>query len=59
MDVQFTAVFRRVAEGYIGFVEEAPGVNTQELNTSKTRGNRSVVRIADHRVIERAEDLSG
>jgi hypothetical protein len=29
MDLQFTAVFRQVPEGYIGFVEELPGANTQ------------------------------
>jgi hypothetical protein len=25
---EFTAVFRKVSEGYIGFVEELPGANT-------------------------------
>jgi predicted RNase H-like HicB family nuclease len=29
MDVTFTAVYRKVPEGYIGFVEEIPGANTQ------------------------------
>ena len=29
MDLQFTAVFRQVAEGYNGFIEELPGANTQ------------------------------
>jgi hypothetical protein len=29
MDLQFTAVFRKVPEGYSGFVEEFPGANTQ------------------------------
>jgi predicted RNase H-like HicB family nuclease len=29
MDMQFTAVFRAVPEGYIAFVEELPGANTQ------------------------------
>ena len=27
--MQLTAVYQRVAEGYIGFVEELPGANTQ------------------------------
>jgi mRNA interferase HicA len=27
--VKFTAVFQKVPEGYIGFVEELPGANTQ------------------------------
>jgi hypothetical protein len=29
MTLQFTAVFRKVPEGYIAFVEELPGANTQ------------------------------
>jgi hypothetical protein len=27
--MQFTAVFQKVDEGYIGFIEELPGANTQ------------------------------
>ena len=27
--MEFTAVFRKVPEGYIAFVEEVPGANTQ------------------------------
>ncbi|MDF2772404.1 MAG: hypothetical protein K0S86_1898, partial [Geminicoccaceae bacterium] len=27
MQLQLTAVFRKVPEGYIGFVEELPGAN--------------------------------
>ena len=29
MDLQCTAVFRKVPEGYIAFIEEFPGANTQ------------------------------
>jgi hypothetical protein len=29
MDVQFTAVFRRVPERFIAFVEELPGADTR------------------------------
>ncbi|HUF08457.1 MAG TPA: hypothetical protein VMO47_03995, partial [Rhodothermales bacterium] len=29
MDVKLTAVFKKVPEGYIGFVQELPGANTQ------------------------------
>ena len=29
MKEQLTAVFQKVSEGYIGFVEELPGANTQ------------------------------
>jgi predicted RNase H-like HicB family nuclease len=36
---EFTAVFRRVSEGYIGFVEELPGANTQGATLEETREN--------------------
>ena len=39
MDLQFTAVFRKVPEGYIGFVEELPGANTQGATLEETRAN--------------------
>ena len=39
MDLQLTAVFRRVAEGYIGFVEELPGANTQAATLEEARAN--------------------
>ena len=39
MDLQFTAVFRKVPEGYIGFVEELPGTNTQGATLEEARAN--------------------
>ena len=39
MDLQFTAVFRKVPEGYIGFVEELPGANTQAATLEEARAN--------------------
>jgi len=39
MDFHFTAVFRRVPEGYIAFVEELPGANTQGANLDEARAN--------------------
>ena len=39
MDFQFTAVFRQVLEGYIGFVEELPGANTQGATLEEARAN--------------------
>jgi predicted RNase H-like HicB family nuclease len=39
MDFQFTAVFRRVPEGYIAFVEEVPGANTQGTTLDEARSN--------------------
>ena len=39
MDVQFTAIFRRVPEGFIAFVEELPGANTQGATLEEARSN--------------------
>lgn len=38
-DLQFTAVFRKVREGYIGFVEELPGENTLGATLEEARAN--------------------
>jgi len=37
MEIKLTAVFRKVAEGYIGFVEELPGANTQGSTLEEAR----------------------
>ena len=37
--MQFTAVYRRVPEGYIAFVEELPGANTQAASFVEARVN--------------------
>ena len=37
--MQLTAVFRKVSQGYIGFVEELPGANTQAATLEKARSN--------------------
>jgi predicted RNase H-like HicB family nuclease len=39
MNMEFTAVFRKVPEGYIGFVEELPGANTQGASLEEARAN--------------------
>ena len=39
MDLQLTAVFKKVPEGYIGFVEELPGANTQGATIEEARAN--------------------
>ena len=39
MDITFNAVYRKVPEGYIGFVEELPGANTQGATLDETRAN--------------------
>jgi len=37
--MEFTAVFEKVAEGYIAFVEEVPGANTQGATLAEAREN--------------------
>ena len=37
--MSFTAVFRRVPEGYIAFVEELPGANSQGPTLEEAREN--------------------
>ena len=39
MTMRFTAVFEQVPEGYIGFVEELPGANTQGATLEEARAN--------------------
>lgn len=39
MQLKFTAVFRKVPEGYIGFIEELPGANTQGETLAEARAN--------------------
>jgi predicted RNase H-like HicB family nuclease len=37
--MEFTAVFEKVPEGYIAFVEELPGANTQGATLEEAREN--------------------
>lgn len=37
--MQLTAVYRRVPEGYVAFVEELPGANTQGATLEEARAN--------------------
>jgi len=39
MTIRLTAVFQNVPEGYIGFVEELPGANTQGGTLEEARAN--------------------
>ena len=39
MKLELTAIFRKVPEGYIGFVEELPGANTQGATLQEARKN--------------------
>lgn len=37
--MKLTAIFQKVPEGYIGFVEEVPGANTQGETLEEAREN--------------------
>lgn len=37
--MKLTAVYRKVPEGYIGFVEELPGANSQGATLAEARAN--------------------
>ena len=39
MTMKLTAIFEQVPEGYIGFVEELPGANTQGATLEEARSN--------------------
>ncbi len=53
--MQFTAVFMVVPEGYIGFVEELPGANTQGESLEEARTN---LREAVQMVLDANRELS-
>ena len=61
MQIELTAVFRQVPEGYIAFVEELPGANTQGATLEEARANlREAVELvleANRALAE--EDLAG
>lgn len=61
MDVQCTAVFRRVPEGYIAFVEEFPGANTQGTTLEEARTNlrEAVALVIEANRILAREDAGG
>jgi predicted RNase H-like HicB family nuclease len=39
MKLELTAVFKKVPEGYVAFVEEVPGANTQGKTLEEARAN--------------------
>jgi predicted RNase H-like HicB family nuclease len=61
VQLEFTAVFRKVPEGYVAFVEELPGANTQGATLDEARENlREAVELtleANRALAE--EDLAG
>ncbi len=61
MDVQFTAVFRKVPEGFVAFVEELPGANTQAATLDEARANleEAVTLVLEANRALAEEDLKG
>ena len=61
MSLQFTAVFRKVPEGFIAFLEELPGANTQGVTLEEARANleesTALVLAANRALLE--EELKG
>jgi predicted RNase H-like HicB family nuclease len=59
--MSFTAVFQKVPEGFIGFVEEVPGANTQGDTLEEARENlREAVQLVFEANRQLAEaDLAG
>lgn len=61
MELQFTAVFQRVPEGFIAFVEELPGANSQGATLDEARRNlrEAVGLVLDANRTLAAEAVSG
>jgi predicted RNase H-like HicB family nuclease len=61
MDVRFTAVYRKVPEGFIAFVEELPGANTQGATLEEARTNleEAVALVLEANRTLAEEDLKG
>jgi predicted RNase H-like HicB family nuclease len=53
--LELTAVYRKVPEGYIGFIEELPGANSQGRTLDEVRSN---LREAAVLVLEANRDLA-
>ncbi len=54
MQLELTAVFRKVPEGYVAFIEELPGANTQGATLEEARAN---LREAAQLVLEARREL--
>ncbi len=61
MGVRFTAVYRKVPEGFIAFVEELPGANTQGATLEEARTNleEAVALVLDANRTLAEEELKG
>lgn len=58
MEITLTAIFQKVPEGYIGYVEELPGANTQGETLDEARENLKeaveLVLEANRQIVEEA-----
>ena len=52
--LELTAVYRKVPEGYIGFIEQLPGANSQGRTLDEVRND---LRVAAVMVLEANRDL--
>jgi len=61
MSVELTAVYQAVPEGFIAFVEELPGANTQGATIEEARVNlrETVGLVMEANRAMAAEDLAG
>ena len=59
--MSLTAVFMKVPEGYIGFVEELPGANTQgeTLEDARANLNEAVAMVLDANRALSAQSVEG
>ena len=61
MQLELTAVFRRVPEGFVAFVEELPGANAQgaALEEARTNLEEAVVLVFEANRALALEELGG
>ena len=61
MTLEFTAVFKKVPEGYAAFVEELPGANTQGSTLDEARANleEAIQLVLDANRALAEEDIKG
>jgi predicted RNase H-like HicB family nuclease len=61
MQLELTAVFRRVPEGFVAFVEELPGANAQGATLEEARANleEAVVLVFEANRALAQEELDG
>jgi predicted RNase H-like HicB family nuclease len=59
--MSFTAVYLKARHGYVGFVEELPGVNShgQTLDEARTNLRRLAVVVFEEERVQSAEMLAG